>query len=449
MASIVLSFVGSQDPYSNTTCKPGSIASLVKHLLEQQQTISRVMLLHSEATHQNAVDTQDWLSSEYGLEKSQIEVIAVNEMLSQDPINQTLAAQEVRKAIAKAREYQTAQDTLEFNASSGTPAMKSAWGILQVAGYAPRSRVWQVRNPDRMKAGQLPIFRDDVAVLKNEFDRKMIERQINSYDYGAALVMVQESSLASPATIALLEYGRCRLLFDFDKAHEVLKPYEKDYPQLIQAVKTLSANKLKNRIQKIPSDRSEEKLELEKCYQQALLQEAYFKALIRLHRQEYSDFLVDLFRFLESIPKFLVHFKVGLEVPSSRERIEPAWQAVRQFEEGKLSAYLQSNRFQEKNLELKGFMNRYVLMAILSYFSEFADILPVIEKLNLYCDQRNDYVHGFKGIAKIDNETEVLADLRKLILQVTKIPNENPFKRLNEQILHLLDRTLQATGDSW
>lgn len=449
MASIILSFVGSQDPYSNTTHKLGSIASLVKHLLEQQQTISRVMLLHSEATHQNAVDTQDWLSSEYGLEKSQIEVIAINEMLSQDPINQTLAVQEVRQAIDKARVYQTAQDTLEFNASSGTPAMKSAWGILQVAGYAPRSHVWQVRNPDQMKAGQLPIFRDDVAALKNEFDRKMIQRQIDSYDYGAALVMVQESSLASPAAIALLQYGRCRLLLDFDKAYEALKPYKKDYSQLIQAVTALSANKLKDRIQAIPSDQSARKLELEERYQQALLQEAYFKALIRLQRQEYSDFLVDLFRFLESVPKFLVRFKVGLEVPSSRERIDPAWQSVRRFQQGQLHAYLQSDRFREKNLELRGFMNRYVLMAILSYFREFVHILPVIEKLNLYCDQRNDYVHGFKGVSKIENQNEVLADLRKLLSQVTTIPTENPFDHLNQQICDLLDRTLQATGDSW
>lgn len=94
-------------------------------------------------------------------------------------------------------------------------------------------------------------------------------------------------------------------------------------------------------------------------------------------------------------------------------------------------------------------MNRYVLMAILSYFREFAHILPVIEKLNLYCDQRNDYAHGFKGVSKIENQNEVLADLRKLLSQVTTIPTENPFDHLNQQICDLLDRTLQATGDSW
>ncbi len=448
MASIILSFVGSQDPYSDITNKLGSIASLVKHLFEQQQAISRVMLLHSEATYPNAVDTQDWLSSEYSLEKSQIEIIAINEMLSQDPINQTLAVQEVRKAIDKARVYQTAQDTLEFNASSGTPAMKSAWGILQVAGYAPQSHVWQVRNPDQMKTGQLPIFRDDVAALKNEFDRKMIQRQIDSYDYGAALVMLQESSLASPTAITLLQYGRCRLLLDFDKAYEALKPYKQNYPQLVQAVAALSATKLKDLIQTIPPGQNARKSELEERYQQALLQEAYFKALIRLKRQEYSDFLIDLFRFLESVPKFLVRFKVGLEVPSRREHIDSAWQSVRRFQQGQLYEYLQSDRFREKNLELRGFMNRYVLMAILSYFSDFSDILPVLERLNAYCDQRNDYVHGFRGISKIENQNEVLADLRKLLLKVTTVSSENPFDRLNHQICDLLDRSLQVAKSS-
>ena len=42
--------------------------------------------------------------------------------------------------------------------------MKSAWNILQAAGYARNSRVWQIRNPDKIQAGQDQVFQTNVSV---------------------------------------------------------------------------------------------------------------------------------------------------------------------------------------------------------------------------------------------------------------------------------------------
>lgn len=445
MASLILSFVGNQDPYSDDTEKPGSIVSLIKHLVEIRCEIERVILLHTEAMEQNAIDTQHWLVSEQGLVEETIVVVPVSEALSLDPINQGLAVQEVRRAVELAQQEQAEEDTLEFNASSGTPAMKSSWGILQASGYVQRSHLWQVRNPERMKPGQLLVFRDDVNVLKNEFDLKLIKQQIQDYDYSAALVTLRQSNLNSKPLVALLQYGRCRLWLDFDHAYEVLQPEARAYPQLHQEITALSSKKLSDRLKLIPRQDQQRRYEVEEANDKALLSEAYFKALTRLKRKEYSDFLVDIFRLLESIPKFLVQYRVGLAVPRKKAEIASCWEKVKQFQAGKLYAHLQAYQFSNgKGLELEGFMSRYLLMGILEYFSEFADILPAMQRLNEYCDQRNEYVHGFKGISAIDKEHEVMADLRKVLLEATLIPSDSPFDLLNQQVCELLDRALRS-----
>ena len=211
MASIILSFVGSQDPYSNHTKKTGSIVNLVNYLQEQSHEIKRVVLLYTEETAQNAIDTQHWLVSEHNLSEEAVTIFSVSEALSIDPINQYLAVQEVRRTLEIIRQDQAGLDTLEFNASSGTPAMKSSWGILQASGYVPQSRLWQVRNPDQMKPGQQLVFRDDLNVLKNEFDLQVIKQQVQDYNYSGALITLNASQINSPVVKAMLEYGYYRI----------------------------------------------------------------------------------------------------------------------------------------------------------------------------------------------------------------------------------------------
>ena len=88
MASIILSFVGNQDPFSGDTNQEGSIVSLVKHLvLEKDRNIKQVFLLATDGTIAGAKDTQKWLHSEFNLAIESIELIQVDEALSQDPID--------------------------------------------------------------------------------------------------------------------------------------------------------------------------------------------------------------------------------------------------------------------------------------------------------------------------------------------------------------------------
>jgi len=193
MASIVFTFVGEQDPYSPKTEEEGSIVSLLRHLLEQGKQIRKVILLHTEGTQRGAIETKEWISLQSDLQLVETEVYAVSESLSNDPTDLLLAAQEVRKRL---EELTHTQDHIEFNASSGTPAMKSSFSILQASGYVKNATVWQVRNPKQMKADQQRVFATDVGVLRREFELQVFRSQVENFNYDGAYELFSVSDIA-------------------------------------------------------------------------------------------------------------------------------------------------------------------------------------------------------------------------------------------------------------
>lgn len=197
MASIVLSFVGEQDPYSEETKEEGSIVTLLRHLSSEGYQISRAVLMYTEGTAKKAEDTRDHIATEAQLSTIGVELVPVSEDLSRDPTDLLKAAQEAREGLREIQGSMKAGDFVEFNASSGTPAMKSAFSILQAAGYASRSRVWQVRNPHQMQEGQSRVFETDVGVLRREFDLKVFRSGVESFDFDGAEALLGVSDIAN------------------------------------------------------------------------------------------------------------------------------------------------------------------------------------------------------------------------------------------------------------
>lgn len=422
MASIVLSFVGTQDPFAKTDTE-GSIVTLIRHLIAKQHWLKRVLLLHTEGTKRNTIDTKQWLLSEVpSLSQEEINIIPVSEAFSNDPVNPLLAAQEARRALEIAKKYMAPEDFLEFNASSGTPAMKTAWSVLQASGYASsHSHVWQIRNPKEMHLEQEHVFYSDVNILKNEFDLKIIKQQLADYNYSGALASLEGTSLSTATLTALFRYGFYRLSFDFDRAFDCLN-------MIASKVDSISLQELAL---------------LRRKDQRSRLKEAYFNALIKLKNQKYAEFLVMLSGLQENVLRFLINERLGLPISSKHSEMSQSWATIKQEDQGKLYRYLKTYKLPKGgSLHLDGLINRYVLIAILEYYPQFATIIQPIKDLNNYCDQRNAAVHEFVGVSEIEDETQVLANLRKVIRQVAGTQDQNPFDRLNEQISVLLDHSL-------
>jgi CRISPR-associated protein (Cas_Csm6) len=413
MASIILSFVGTQDPYSERTKEEGSIVSLAKHLLEKSQEIKHILLLYTQDLEPRATLTQEWLKEELKL-TSEIELIAVSEILSDDPIDILRATTAAKQALESAQRLATKGDYLEMNFSSGTPTMKSTWTILQAAGYAPNGRVWQVRNPAEMREGQNRVFNADLTVLKNEFDLKIIKQQLDEYNYSGALATITASRLDTPEIEALLKYGHSRLSFDFDRANNAIRSIPVDrYPELVTDIAQL---------------RQKDKL--------SLLKEVYFIADISIKNQEYCDFLIAVSQFQENFLKLCLANQ-GLPVPDRPSRMNEFWDSLKGIESGSIYRELEQIKLNrnEKAIVVSGNTNIPTQIAILKLMGLDSSLSDNLERLKEYCDDRNAFIHRLEGVSQIDNADLVLNKIKSIMKQQTKIPDRNPYDRLNEIVL--------------
>lgn len=423
MASIILSFVGSQDPYSEKTNEEGSISTLVRDLLKQQYQIRRVILLYTQDLAQKAQDTKDWLNSELGLNLDIIDPIVVSEELSNDPVNFYLAVQEARKGLEYAQPFLSKQNRLEFNASSGTPVMKTAWGILQAAGYAPQSSIWQVRNPREQKEGQSRVFQTNVDTVKNEFDFQVLARQIQDYNYSGALVTLETSNLSTPLIQGLLQYGHYRLGFNFDQAFNA-----------IQSLTTYINRQFINEIG-----------QLRQKNQLAFLKEVYFKSVIELKNKQYADFLTDVFKFQEGFLKYLLQTKLAnhsIKWPKTYNETEWFWQQIQQIDGGKLCQYFEKTN--SRGLPFKGFPSRYNMIDMLEYYQESPSLMLPLKELNGFCEDRNQSMHNFAGVSEqaVEDAGIILKNMRQILQQKVELQTENPFNVLNQTICDLLRECL-------
>lgn len=416
MASIVLSFVGNQDPFGSKSGE-GSIVTLVKYLVENGKKIKKAILIYTEGTANGAKDTKDWLVTELGIGGEDVELVPASWELSNDPTDLLKAAQEARRGLDLARLTLEKGDRIEFNASSGTPAMKSAFSILQAAGYVANGQVWQVRNPSEMREGQMRVFATDVGVLRQEFDRKVIQKQIADFNYAGAVESLRFSSLEKDRAIALLEYGRCRMAFDFNLAFTHLQVVVNDVPsQLLQEISELRQRKL-----------------------DAIAKELYFNAVIRYENREFSEFLVLLTQFQECVLALLIKRKLGLDLPSNYQETGIFWEQVRTADGGQPLAALQ-DAYQRRGwrLTMEGFTKRPQLIGLLSCYGDLEQLIELVNFLNEYCEQRNRCVHRFEGISEVENGVELVAKLKRLIKMLVALPSENPFDVLNQKVYDLI-----------
>jgi hypothetical protein len=425
MSSIVLSFVGGQDPFSGPTDSEGSIVSLIKHLVAEKHTIKHVLLLHTKSTSQGATDTCFWLESSIGLPAATIERISLPETLSDDPVNLSLAVESVKDLLIKAKELQELGDRLELNASSGTPAMKSTWGILQAAGYIPHSQVWQVRNPKEMQPGQDRVFATDMGILRQQFDRTIIQQQLADYNYSGALITLESSSFKTDLLVAMVKYGHSRSAFDFDRAGEYIESYRNQ----------VSTDLLKDIDELRKPDDKPRKPKDKLPKPEALLKEIYYGAEIYEKTKNYCNFLIAVGQFQENSLRLLLS-NAGLPVPEDR-KWKSFWLKVEQVNTGKLLEHLSNEQthHEYKYIRTQGELNIPTMLEILRYFKDPNMSINTLEELEAACKQRNAYMHKLKGVSEVPEAQTVLNDMRTILCTLTTVPQQNPFDRLNAEIL--------------
>jgi hypothetical protein len=428
--SVLLSFIGKQDPFARKK-EPtdpdtkGSLVSLVDYLLsEGNRQLVRILLLYSQDTEVGANDTRDWLQAEYDFEDTDIELIPISPKLSDDPINMQLATAEAQSALETAQALIDSGQAnwIDFNASSGTPTMKQTWGIIQASGYVPESTVWQVRDPKFIKEGQQRFFSSDLTTLKTEFDWKVIQEQLNRYDYAGALgyITKTKSQFNKKSIRNLLEYGRSRFAFDFEEAKKKTQELESMLdPFSLKSVEHLEGHR-----------------------PEALLREIYWKAKIELYLKNYSDFLVLLAAFLEHALKLEIKQLLKIEKNKWNKHWRKIkgdiWKVVNSWDSGKLRNHI-NKKSNEDNFPISYDFNRPTMMAILEYAKspQLADLETIAE----YAPMRNDYIHEMEGVSglKVTQTDPLLETMKSLVRSLTDLPPKSSFDRLNEIIFTRLE----------
>ncbi|MEA5537020.1 hypothetical protein [Crocosphaera sp. XPORK-15E] len=433
MASIILSFVGSQDPYSEKNHEEGSLVTLVRHLIAQSQEIRKICLLYTADTQPQAELTQDWLTSELKISGESINIYQVSQGLSHDPIDVELSLKEAHSFCSQIIEIKAENDIIEFNSSSGTPAMKTAWGILQASGKWGKSNLWQVRNPFQMKPHQSRVFVNNVNVVKNESDLKVIKKQLQNYNYYGTLETLENSGFEQEQLQELIGAGAFRLAFNFDKAFSSL-----------QKVGNLAPDSWKKEIAQLRQKNST-----------ALLKEVYYKAKINLDNQKYADFLILVFCFQENLLRYLVKKMIlpAHQVDKNWNQLEKEktiTTSIQKFDNGKLKTHLENYRLangEKIRIDFERFLNRIILKAILDYQPEKNSLLlSLIESLETYCQTRNDYIHNLEGVPEITKEESdrIMNDMKTILTEITNFLSVNPFDTLNVQILNNLKTITQG-----
>jgi hypothetical protein len=416
MVSVVVSFVGSQDPWSDRQGNPahqeGSLVTLIRFLHAQGCTVARVVLLHTADLVERVQLCREWLAEDLHLDATAVVALPVSDALSTDPIDTRAAVAEARRGLELAATGLAPGDRVEMNASSGTPAMKSAWNLLQAAGYAPTARVWQVRDPARMGNGQARVFESDTSYLRDEFDARVIARQVGDFNYAGALGSLEQSRLGTPLLLGLLRFGRFRLAFDFNRAFDALVAIEEP----------------------LRAELTREIAPLRQGRSSALLRELYYNALVKLAVCEYSDFLGRVFRFQEAVLRHVAQELTGLTLERS------CWLALDRVDGGKLRAHLERYRLPSGDrLNLGGDFNRRTLEAILEHY-RCNDLLAALRVVNDYSDLRNRCIvaHGYEGLSEIRDVGRLTRTMHEILVKIGISPGKNPFEALNFQILHIL-----------
>jgi hypothetical protein len=114
--------------------------------------------------------------------------------------------------------------------------------------------------------------------------------------------------------------------------------------------------------------------------------------------------------------------------------------AIANYDRGALQHFLDSYELKNgRRLSFTSGYNRTVMTAIVEYiYGENAEVYRLLKKLDVYCQQRNDYIHQLKGISKLESE-EIISNMRQIIKALKINMKLHPFKEIDHKIEELLD----------
>ncbi len=280
--------------------------------------------------------------------------------------------------------------TVYLEVTGGTPAMTTGLLVAGAEVFGARAEALYIhpRQP-------LPATLNTAKRLQAGPLRAALRSNIATYDYDAALrgFQAQRALIAdrldqgAPELLAaLLEYARCRFNFDFGGARQALERgidqagdgrWRPAVMELYQAV--------------YQPDRS------------ARLAEVYHGAAARYAVGAYADFLTQVVRFQENALRTLCLDRGAIFIDRdgnrnpAGHRLQTAWADAQGFQ----------SRFDRPGDTRDRSTNRALLRDLARHLGDqrgelLAPLLDELNRLNELANLRNELVHTFEGVSKLD-----------------------------------------------
>jgi len=250
--------------------------------------------------------------------------------------------------------------------SGGTPQMKQAL-LLLATNLLP---------PDEVEAYQVDEKTDELksinltSTIRSEFVKRSCLELIKNYEYAAAVNLVKENQFQTKQTIkllALLNYGKHRLTFDFITANKNLE-YLSD-----SRFSSIEFDNLKNF-----------KINIQTQYERIF--ELYKNMLIQWKKENYVDFLARLFNLEEDIFYYFIHKQFNIDLHNTKNHAI----FIDMIQKDKtLEEKLSSKKFKGKQVNIAQVGNPLLFFIL--------DVKPENRKISRRLNKIGNYIHETDG----------------------------------------------------
>ena len=280
-------------------------------------------------------------------------------------------------------------------AAGGTQAFNNALQFKAIARFREACFVLYKSEHD-----QWPYSLNIRKQLLNSFNMSTAIQLIQQHNFLGAITLLEGS--VDSGIIGLLRYAKYREDFDFDSAQQILAQIQFDVD-----------GSLRDLVRSIQHTA----YQIDQADLKFLLVELYYNAQIAYTNGRYADFLGRMFRFQETVLRYLVEttFKLSTDYSKAHKAENLAKFNQLLADDPALHAYLEQATLGDQKLDYQHF-SVPVLISMLNFASEKAGqrylskqqaglcigILKNLHKITNLAQMRNQSIiaHGFQGVSK-------------------------------------------------
>lgn len=326
-------------------------------------------------------------------------------------------------------------------ATGGTQAFNNALQFKSIARFREKCFVLYKSEHD-----PAPYSLNIPKQLLDSFNISTAIQLIQQHNFFGAITLLEGS--VDQNIIGLLRYAKYREDFNFDMARDILITIQ---------------NEVDGTLRDLVRSIQHTAYQINQADLKFLLVELYYNAQITYTNGRYADFLGRMFRFQETVLRYLVEttFKISTDYSKAHKAENLAQFNQLLADDPALHAYLEQAKIGDQKLDYQHF-SVPVMISLINFLTKTADqryltrpqqgiykgILEIINKITNLGQMRNQSIiaHGFQGVSKekineamqLKPDQDPLDVLRNILAKMQIDIHESPFQQIQTTLTQKL-----------